>query len=270
MYNLMMTHVLCEAMPSPLLFLLRPEGPRREPYQLMALLSHITNLRGMLSSRSGPGIGSCVFPDADIRRSGLFSENPLLCAAGLGQPPLSPLDAVTLPSPPDAISPEHWSQVPAGLLGPSVSSTSRPTVFEDANRRQPCPAISSLVSFQSGKQNTDNSPPQRCNLPATSFNVLSITTMADATNIAADEGKPIAATDNTLAVPGPPEVEINGIAHEGGKVESDDDMKVSPTIHNIWHSSFLMIVCLMCSTQDHKASQQRFVSPQAEQKSPLL
>lgn len=129
--------------------------------------------------------------------------------------------------------PEHRSQVPAGLSGPSMSSTSRPTVFEDAYRRQPCPAISSLVSFQSGKQNTDNSPPQRCNLPATSFHLLLITTMADTNNIAADEGKPIAATDNTLAVPGPPEVGINVTAHEGGKVDSDDNMKVSPTVHNI-------------------------------------
>lgn len=94
--------------------------------------------------------------------------------------------------------------------------------------------------------------------------------MADTNNIAADDDKPIAAMDNTLAVPGPPEVGINAIAHEGGKVDNDDDMKVSPTIHNIWHSSFLMVVCLTCSTQDHKASQQRFKSPQAEQKSPLL
>lgn len=94
--------------------------------------------------------------------------------------------------------------------------------------------------------------------------------MADTNNVAADDGKPIAATDNTLAGPGPSEVGINAIAHEGGKVDSDDDMKVSPIIHNTWRSSFLMIVCLICSTQDHKASKQRFKSPQAEQKSPLL
>jgi len=65
--------------------------------------------------------------------------------------------------------------------------------------------------------------------------------MADTEDVVADDGQSIAATETTIGEPGPPEMAVDAIAHEGDKTNNNEGMKVSPTIHNPCPLFILMI-----------------------------